>query len=105
MAEESPIIVMPTAPERVQMLRERLYAAADEFMERRYMPPDCQAYRVTLVTLDDKLIEEGKVATFDLYRDMCRRFGSGFKSTEFQSACAVVDDIAKTGGANRRRTA
>lgn len=86
----SPVILLPSDPTRVAQLTQKL-----EEYRRRVQPhqaPDAQMDTLCETLVLDRLLQESRVITRDLSRELVTRFGTSFDPQAFRNACAVIND-------------
>ncbi len=98
---ESPKIKFPEDITKVKSLQEKLA----EYKERLGTQMKKDPHKVPELFTDtnykiavlEKLLTDGEVNTYELSRELNEKYG-GFNVDDFNNACAVIEDYAKTGG-------
>ncbi|MBT9144063.1 MAG: hypothetical protein DDT29_02477 [Dehalococcoidia bacterium] len=98
---ESPKIKFPEDITKVKSLQEKLA----EYKERLGTQMKKDPHKVPELFTDtnykiavlEKLLTDGEVNTHELSRELNEKYG-GFNVDDFNNACAVIEDYAKTGG-------
>lgn len=99
--KESPVLVLPTDEQRVQQLRRKLKEYEGRLVEGK--APELQMDTICKIRVLKLLLQVGKVATWDLSRQLETEYENGYDPLEFQSACGVIADYCQTGGQNVSR--
>lgn len=96
--KESLVIVLPDDEARKQQLRDKLVEYKDRM--HPYRVPELQMGTICKIAVLERFLRDGKVATWDLLREMVETYDSRFSINDFQNACGVIKDYCKTGGKN-----
>ena len=97
---ESPVIHLPSDEKRVNQLKKKLVEYEQRFLKNQYKAPEQLMDTICKIAVLGTLLQDGKVTTWELSRELTATYGEGFSVSRFQNACTVIKDYCATGGKN-----